>query len=633
MFPVEVEIGAVWGAIEAAAEQAELGIYVARIDLSPAQTLYVSPRACRIAGRTAEELVGLPPWVILVPAEVQRIQNLLAPPADPTQMRSLDVTVRRPDGSEHPVRLGTTRIQTPVGLISLGYIRDLSPERDTLAALRQSERRFRHVVEAAPDGVCIVARGRIVFINERGAQLVANASISDVIGQPIGSFMPLDDAAVAGDRIQRLLATGVETPPTEYRVRCDAERTVEIKAIVVQWEDQPAVLAFARDVTERKRLQHRMVETDRLAALGTLSAGVAHEINNPLTYATLNLQRMERGLNNLGVAESKLLPLRQQLREIEHGLARVASITRGLRAFARPDDAPPAAVSLADVLDRSLRMVDNDLRHRATLIRTVADVPAVTGNASRLEQVVVNLLLNAIPALSDTATNEIEVVIARAPDDRVSLSIRDTGRGIAPAIRDRIFEPFFTTRAVGDGMGLGLSVCRTIVAGFGGTIDATRSDASGTTMTIVLPSHPQVEAAIERPDYAHTNGHGARTSPRKRVLIIDDEPLLRDALTRVLCGDHDVTTAISGADALTKLDAGSFDAILCDVMMPGMNGLEVYRRVAADHPGLEKRMVFITGGTFSPELDDVLAATRNRLLTKPFQLGDVIAAVDHVADD
>jgi PAS domain S-box-containing protein len=630
VFPVQVEIDAVWGAIEAAAEQAELGIYVARIDLSPAQTLYASPRACRIVGRAAEQLVGLPPWVILAPAEVQRIQNLLAPPADPTQMRSLDVTVRRPDGTELPVRLGTTRIETPVGLISLGYLRDLSPERDTLAALRQSERRFRHVVEAAPDGVCIVLRGRIVFINERGAQLLANASITDVIGHPIGGFMPLDDAAVAADRIGRLLSTGVETPPTEYRVRCDAERTVEIKAIVVQWEDQPAVLAFARDVTERKRLQHRMVETDRLAALGTLSAGVAHEINNPLTYATLNLQRMERAIGNLGVAEEKLAPLRQQLREIEHGLARVASITRGLRAFARPDDAPPGAVSLADVVDRSLRMVDNDLRHRATLIRTVADVPSVTGNASRLEQVVVNLLLNAIQALPESATNEIEVVVARVGEDRVSLAIRDTGRGIAPAIRDRIFEPFFTTRAVGDGMGLGLSVCRTIVEGFGGTIDATHSDGTGTTMTIVLPIHP---GPVE-----HTNGasrvtESVKAASRKRVLIIDDEPLLRDTLTRVLTGEHDITTACSGADALDKLAAASFDAILCDVMMPGMNGLEVYRRIAEDHPGLERKMVFITGGTFSPEIDDMLAATHNRTLTKPFQIGDVIAAVEQIARD
>jgi PAS domain S-box-containing protein len=635
VFPVQVDIGAIWGAIEAAAEQAELGIYIARIDLSPPQTLYVSPRACRIAGRTREQLIGAPPWIFLTVAEQTRIQSLLAPPVEASTMRSIEVTAVRPDGTQAPVRLGTTRIQTTDGVYSLGYVRDISPERDTLAALRQSERRFRHVVEAAPDGVVIIQRGQIVFINQRGAQLLANGSIADVLRMRVSQFLPQNDAIIATERIQRLLDTGVEMPPIEYGVRCDSERTVEIKAIVVQWEDAPAVLAFARDVTERKRLQHRMVETDRLAALGTLSAGVAHEINNPLTYATLNLQRMERALGNLGVAEEKLAPLRQQLREIDHGLARVASITRGLRAFARPDDAPPGAVSLVEVVDRSLRMVHNDLRHRATLIHTVADVPEVTGNASRLEQVVVNLLLNAIQALPDQPNNEIEIVIARV-GDRVSLAIRDTGRGIPSSIRDRIFEPFFTTRAVGDGMGLGLSVCRTIVEGFGGTIDATRSDGSGTTMTIVLPIHPEREAANEQAtngSTAHANGTGAHATSRKRVLIIDDEPLLRDTLTRVLSGEHDITTAISGADALAKLDAGSFDAILCDVMMPGMNGLEVYRRVAADHPGMEKRMVFITGGTFSPEIDDMLAATHNRLLTKPFQIGDVIAAVEQIARD
>jgi len=276
------------------------------------------------------------------------------------------------------------------------------------------------------------------------------------------------------------------------------------------------------------------------------------------------------------------------------------------------------------VLESSLRMVDNELRHRARLVRTFAEVPPITGNASRLEQVVVNLLLNAIQSLrTDHPDNVIEVALGARGDERVVLSIRDTGRGIPAGVRDRIFEPFFTTRAVGDGMGLGLSVCRTIVEAFGGTIDVSSSDTAGTTMTITLRVHrgdtPPAPVAPPPAPLA-----------RKRVLIVDDEPLLRDALTRVLSGEHDITTAATGPEALGLVATQPFDAVLCDVMMPNMDGVELFRRIRALAPGLERRIVFITGGTFSPLLDDFIAEVGNTLLTKPFQIADVIAAVAHV---
>ncbi len=623
-----VDVATLWGALEAVAEQSSLALYVARIDTDPPTILHASQLAAEIVGRPRESLIGATPWSILTAEDQLRIQQMIARPAADAPPSSIDLTVERPDGTRVPIRLGRARLATRDSELSFGYFRDVSPERDAVEALRRSEARFRFLVEAAPDGVVILVRGQIVFINERGAQLLANGPIEDVLGRPISQFLPPDDAAAAAQRIGRMFATGEEMPPNEYNVRVESERVVEIKSILCDWEGAPAVLAFARDVTERKRLQHRLVENDRLAALGTLSAGVAHEINNPLTYATLGLQRIDRTLSSLDLPSAALAQVRGQLREIEHGISRIASITRGLRSFARPDDAPPGAISLREVVESSLRMVDNDLRHRAQLVRTLADVPPVTGNASRLEQVVVNVLLNAIQSLRpDRPTNEIEVVLLQR-GQRVVLTIRDTGRGIPASLRDRIFEPFFTTRAVGEGMGLGLSVCRTIIEGFGGTIDVASVDGEGTTMTIELPIHRGSQPCIAPPPVATP-----KPTSRKRVLIIDDEPLLRDALTRLLGGDHEITTASSGAEGLAKLTGEPFDAIVCDVMMPGMNGQEVHRRIAAVHPGLERRIVFITGGTFSPELDEFLATTPNRLLAKPFQLDDVIAAVELVANE
>ena len=625
MFP-GVDARSLWSALELAAEQSSLALYVVRLAPEPAVILYANEIAAGIAGRPRDSLVGLPPWVIFTAEDQIRTRELAALPSDQLPSTPVDLMVERPDGSRVPVRLGRTRIGSGGQVYSFGYFRDLSIEHDALEALRRSEARFRALVEAAPDGVVAMRRGTIVFINRRGAELLANSTVEQVLGRAISEFLPPDDAAATMERIGQMLATHHEMPPHEYGVRVDPERVVEIKSLICEWDGGPAVLAFARDVTERKRLQHRLVEHDRLAALGTLSAGVAHEINNPLTYATLGLQRVERTLAASALPPATLEQVRGQLREIEHGISRIASITRGLRTFARPDDAPPGAVSMADVVERSLRMVDNDLRHRARLVRTISDTAPVTGNASRLEQVVVNLLLNAIQSLRpERSSNEIEVVLLQR-GGAVILTIRDTGRGIPAAIRDRVFEPFFTTRAVGDGMGLGLSVCRTLIEGFGGTITVASVEGEGTTMTVSLPVHRGADAVL--PVFAPP----PTSTSRKRVLIVDDESLLRDALTRLLSGEHEIVTASSGAEALAKLEHGMFDVIVCDVMMPGMNGQEVYRRIAEAHPGLERRMVFITGGTFSPELDEFLAGSPNPLLAKPFALDDVIAAVESIAN-
>jgi two-component system, cell cycle sensor histidine kinase and response regulator CckA len=474
--------------------------------------------------------------------------------------------------------------------------------------------------------VVILARGQIVFMNPKAAVLLGAGTPAQALGKPIAAFLPPEDARKTAERIADMFRTGTEMPPNEYRTLGDPGRIVEIKSIRCDWEGQPAVLAFARDVTERKAIQQRLVDADRLAAMGTLAAGVAHEINNPLTYALLGVQRIASVLDAAGLPADAIQMIRDRLHDIEHGITRVASITQGLRSFARPDDATTGPVELGATLERALKMVDNDLRHRATLEKVVEDVPPVVGNGSRLEQVIVNILLNAIQALSSDGRHTIEVVLASRGPDAVALSIKDSGRGIPEDIRGKIFDPFFTTRRIGEGMGLGLSVCKTIVEGFGGTIEVVSTLGRGTTMTIVLLAHRGTIPTAAPP---------RRRSPsaRRRILIIDDELLVRDALVRLLGADHDVLAAGSGEAGLAALQAGAFDVILCDVMMPGMNGREVHRRIAAEQPGVERRLVFISGGTFTPELDEFLATTTNRYLTKPFKLDEVFAAIEATCTD
>ena len=613
-----------------------MGVYIAHIDVLPPRILYVNQRAAEIVGRARDELIGQLPWSMLRAQDHATVRAMIerptgAPPA------TIELVVERPDSTSVPIELAATRIVTELGEVSFGYFRDVSGEREVVDALRRSEARFRFLVEAAPDGVTILKRGLIVYINPRAAFLLG-VSVEEALGRPIASFQQPEDAALASARIAAMLRDGVEFPPSEYNLIGDPGRVVEIKSIVCEWEGGPAVLAFARDVTERRAIQRRLIESDRLAALGTLAAGVAHEINNPLTYAQLSARQLARVLAAAELPAETAALLNGYLADIDHGMTRIASITQSLRSFVKSDtsadDAADATgpVALDLVIARALKMVDNDLRHAARLVRDVPPLPLVIGNAARLEQVFVNVLINAIKALppDPAAPHEIHVT-ARHTGDRVTVAIRDTGCGIPAALRGRIFEPFFTTRDVGHGMGLGLSVSKTIVEKQGGEIEVDSTENVGTTVRVHLLVHAGAHAAEPATTAAPAPRTAASASPRRRVLVIDDEELICHTIELVLSESHDVAVAMTGSDALDLVASRDFDFILCDVMMPDMNGHELYRRVAAQHPGLERRFVFMTGA-LAPTVAKALEGLPNPWLAKPFQIDDVLALIAAPAD-
>jgi PAS domain S-box-containing protein len=615
-----------WRAIESAAEQAGMGVYIAHIDAHPPSILYVNARAAEIVGISRDELVGRLPWSMLREQDRPTVRAMIERPAGapPT---SAELVVQRPDGREVPIEIASARMRTEIGELSFGYIRDVSVERDVMAALRRSEARFRFLVESAPDGVVILKRGMIVFINPKALRLLGADSVEHALGRPIAAFLPPADAAAAGERIGAMLRHGVEFPPSEYGVLADRARVVEIKSIVCEWEGEPAVLAFARDVTERKAIQRRLIESDRLAALGTLAAGVAHEINNPLTYAHLSAQHVARLLEDAGLPDEVLAVLRGRLDDIEHGIARIASITQSLRSFVKEDTEAPGPVDLDLVLTRALRMVDNDLRHAARLVRETAPTPPVVGHAARLEQVFVNVLINAIKALPPDPEEPHEIHVSSShTGDRVTVTIRDTGCGIPAPLLGRIFEPFFTTRDVGHGMGLGLSVSKTIVEKLGGDIEVDSIEDIGTTVRVHVLTHRATGATDHAPAAPLAPPPSTLALPRRRILVVDDEALICHALEQELADTHDVAIAMTGPDALALLAATPFDVILCDVMMPGMDGHELYRRVASQHPGLELRFVFMTGA-LAPRIATALNGLPNPWLAKPFDIDDLLSLI------
>lgn len=467
----------------------------------------------------------------------------------------------------------------------------------------------------------ILEAGLIVFINATAARLLGAPSIDDALGTPIASYLPPADAQATIERIGRMMETGEPMPASEYGVIAAPERTVEIKSMKWEWQGRPAVLAFARDVTERKAMQQQLVRADRLAAVGTLAAGVAHEINNPLTYIQLSLQLIGSALEKLPEMPEGVPDL---LHDAHHGIERVAAITRSLRMFARADEAEPCPTDPISVLDRALKMVDTDLRHRARLVRRVAAAPWVVANASRLEQVLVNLLLNAIQSLRGRDNDTITVQLAPSGPETVAISITDTGSGISPEVRERVFDPFFTTKPIGEGMGLGLAVSKSIVESIGGELDLSSTEGRGTTATVSLRAHtpplhppePDLDDAIGQP---------------RRVLVIDDEVRVRELLGAMLGQFHHITLVDGGEAAIAAARDGQFDVIVCDVMMRGISGVDVHKKIAAVVPGLEKRIVFITGGAFVTDVAELVSATGNRVIQKPFDVEQILAAIAETA--
>jgi PAS domain S-box-containing protein len=372
------------------------------------------------------------------------------------------------------------------------------------------------------------------------------------------------------------------------------------------------------DITERKQLQERVALAERMASIGTLAAGVAHEINNPLTYLVLNLTLLDRQLGSLNGVDAEILAkLRNMVSQARYGTDRVSNVVRDLQSLTRVKDDANTLVDPNAVLARCFEIADHQIRHRARLVRDLAPLPTVRGSEGRLVQLFLNLLVNAAQAIPEGNADQHAIKVRSSyVDSRVRVEISDTGAGIPPEALGRIFDPFFTTKAIGEGSGLGLAICRSIVSSFGGDIEVDSEVGRGTTFVVTLPVGASIaDVAASQPP----------KSPAKlRVLVVDDEPLIGKVVEQVLVGHH-VVSETSARAALARLQAGeTFDRILCDLMMPDMSGMELFNQL----PELvQKQVVFLSGGAFTERARDFLARVPNRRLDKPFDTEALAAAL------
>jgi two-component system cell cycle sensor histidine kinase/response regulator CckA len=515
--------------------------------------------------------------------------------------------------------------------------------------LRERERWFSTTLRAIGDAVIAVDVDSAVTFLNRAAEGLLGRSLDEVQGQPLEAVFRLvnektrqpvlDPAKLALER-----QSTVTLPPHTALVCGDREISVEDSAapIVDERGREIGAVIVLRDVSVARKAQEQIALADRLASLGAVAAGVAHEINNPLTYIVGNVGFLGEELARLreltagGVSLEQvprlnecLSQLDQLASEIDEGATRVARIVADLGCFGQQ----PVEIkngSVRQALDWALRVSRAAITQHATIRADLQPVPEVRGDEGRLGQVFLNLLLNAAHALrnGDPATHElavstrVEAACAEGERPSVVVTVRDTGTGMSKEVRERIFDPFFTTKPIGMGTGLGLSVCHGIVQELGGSIGVTSELGEGSVFEVRLPA---AEPAGSKQDARASLSGRARA----RVLIVDDDPRVLTVLSRMLDA-HEVLIAQGASAALALLDSGGarVDVILCDVLMPDMSGIDLYRTLERRHPSLVSRVIFLSGGANTELAREFLRGVDNLCLKKPPQRAELVAAID-----
>jgi signal transduction histidine kinase/CheY-like chemotaxis protein len=397
------------------------------------------------------------------------------------------------------------------------------------------------------------------------------------------------------------------------------------------------------DREKLRSVEKQLAVAQKREALGTLAAGVAHEINSPLTYVIQNIDSvMEDLLASAAVCRPTMEPGRDKaplpdllarLRDAADGVTRVRQIVRDLKDFSRAGEESVGAVEVNRIMEKALKMTASEYRFRARLEKDLAEVPPVRADEGRLIQIFVNLVVNAAQSLPEERGDANVIGVKTWCDGAsVCISIQDTGKGISRENTERIFDPFFTTRTGVGGTGLGLSICRNLVESYGGRIDVESSEGVGTKFTIALPALTGEVSRVAEPDEKTKKPERLR----RRILLVDDEPALLRAVVRILEKRHEVRTASDGQRALELLERDErFDLILCDLMMPGISGMKLHVLLRRSHPALAERMVFMTGGVFTDSAREFLASVPNRCLEKPFTADEIeglIAEICATAD-
>ncbi len=608
-------------------ETASEGIWLLSLD---GTITCANDRMARMLGCSVSEIVGRS-FYDFVPARQRElaVQRLARAPSGLSEESEAELLL--PTGRELVVVVKSSIICDASGECAsvLIMITDATRRSEAERALRESEAEYRQIVESTTDGVVkLDPSGTIVFVNARFSEMLGYES-QELIGEHVLSMVMPSERDAVREALQRRMHGAFA--PTDTICQHKSGQRIFVNVASAALRDLQGLfigtLGVVRDTTERRRLQSDLMVSDRMASVGTLAAGVAHEINNPLAAAMANLEFLHDGVKDLqalGDLAQRQDWVREQfaepLADARDATERVRRIVKDLMIFSRsPIAEHGASVDVNTVLESSLRMARNEIRHRAELVLNLGQLPAVVADEARLGQVFLNLIVNAAQALPVGRAAEHQIrVTSRRDADTVVVEVGDTGTGIAAHDISRIFDAFYTTKDVGQGTGLGLAICQRIVSDFGGSLTVCSEVGVGSTFSVTLRVAEGVERAVTR-----AAPHLA-ASYTGRVLVIDDEDLVARSVQRSLGASCNLVRCTSASAALTLIEEGEFfDVVLCDIMMPNMTGMDLYNRLLEVAPAQARRMMFMTGGVFTEEAKRFTERSDIVVLEKPFSVAEL----------
>ncbi len=608
--------------------------------------MYVNPMFTETYGYAPSEAIGqtprilksgaLPPeaydgfWATLLGKQV--VQGELV-------NRAKDGTVLTIEATANPVLDDEGEI-----VAFLAIQRNVTARKQTEEALRRSEERFRTLMEKVPEGIGALELDdrTIRYANPALCRMLGYAE-EEMRGKRVDDFQHPDDRERARRRLEELTRAGGDPMalevPAEYRLvsRSGSVVNVEITTRVVDLEDGPALLSIVRDVTDRKRLEEHMLQSQKLEAVGQLAGGVAHDFNNLLTIIQANAELLRHEHFTADGKEPA------EIGEVESAVRRGKELVQRLSAFSRREALSFDAVDLRPFLSELERPLRRLLPENIEIRMRVADgAGPVWAHVGSLEQILINLTTNARDAMPEGGVLDISVTpvvvsdrddMGSAPGDYVCIAVTDTGVGMPRTVRDRIFEPFFTTKPVGKGTGLGMAAVYGLVSQHSGFVSVYSEEARGTTVRVNLPVAGRRRPEVPGPEI-HPGGHGGPSGGTETILVVEDEEAVRRAAIRSLSrAGYTVLAACDGVEALQvfREHGDAIDLVLTDLVMPRMGGRDFAARVQEERPDLP--VIFASGYDADAAVHDGAPPPPDAFLGKPWTLEELTRVVRRRLDE
>ncbi len=562
--------------------------------------------------------------------EPDRRRALLLELEKKTTIHDREITLRRKDGTPLICLVAATATRDASGrLIRLqGTLVDITQRRREMQKrLHEGQEFARRLVESLPDGIVVLdTQGHYTFVSSRVRELLGYAP-EELLGKVLGRLTHPDDRVPALELFHNLIAGRCSSGKVEYRAQHKDGSWRTFRANISPLFDADGkiagVVASVRDVTESKRLEQQVVQSEKLAAVGQMLAGVAHELNNPLTAIL--------GVSDLLREENGAEPMRRQLDLIHQQARRAAEIVRNLLAFSRPAVPRKVSLDLSELVRRTLQLHEYSLRVNNITVGLVSEprLPSVVGDANQLIQVFLNLIINAEQAIREVRNHgTVRVQLGRSGGS-VKIAFQDDGPGIRPDVLPRIFDPFFTTKRPGGGTGLGLSICMAILKEHRGNIEAEAVPGGGAQFTVLLPiSSENADTPVEKaPESERVSLEG------RSVLVVDNDESIRELLrTGLSARGVQVDCVASGEEALARATHRSYDAILCDLKMPRVSGEQIFERLQAQDGGKAQQFIFMMGDVLDSTALNFLSRSGARVVRKPFRIRDLGAVLSEALE-